>query len=313
MFAYLLLFVTIGIYPCQSFAASRFPVYYPGKPERSSPVFSVIYGLSVTVITFAIALVTGASLHFSWQTLLMGLVNGIVLALCNLLLLRTSSMGPYSIVMLFLLAGGICFPMFYNLLRGVALPLPSWIGIGVMLAAFLLTSIVSYALGTSFGVVSTIGVILMTIARASGVSPVFAGGAILSGLYVGDRAAPASSCASLVASQTGTDVTQNIRKMIRPSLLPIGLCIALYGALSLLSAPESMDTSLLERFDMEIYTQCLVPAAHASAAGAGVRGIEDQICHGDRYRRFDGDRGISAKDSRVGNAAHDDRRLCAAR
>ena len=66
MFAYLLLFVTIGIYTCQSFAASRFPVYYPGKPERSSPVFSVIYGLSVTVITFAIALVTGASLHFSW-------------------------------------------------------------------------------------------------------------------------------------------------------------------------------------------------------------------------------------------------------
>ena len=141
MFAYLLLFVTIGIYTCQSFAASRFPVYYPGKPERSSPVFSVIYGLSVTVITFAIALVTGASLHFSWQTLLMGLVNGIVLALYNLLLLRTSSMGPYSIVMLFLLAGGICFPMFYNLLRGVALPLPSWIGIGVMLAAFLLINL----------------------------------------------------------------------------------------------------------------------------------------------------------------------------
>lgn len=130
-----------------------------------------------------------------------------------------------------------------------------------VLAAFLLTSIVSYALGTSFGVVSTIGVILMTIARASGVSPVFAGGAILSGLYVGDRAAPASSCASLVASQTGTDVTQNIRKMIRPSLLPIGLCIALYGALSLLSAPESMDTSLLERFDMEytLNAWCLLP------------------------------------------------------
>lgn len=141
MFAYLLLFITIGIYTCQSFAASRFPVYYPGKPERSSPVFSVLYGLSVTVITFAIALVTGASLHFSWQTLLMGLVNGIVLALYNLLLLRTSSMGPYSIVMLFLLAGGICIPMFYSLLRGVALPLPSWIGIGVMLAAFLLINL----------------------------------------------------------------------------------------------------------------------------------------------------------------------------
>lgn len=141
MFAYLILFVTIGVYTCQSFAASRFPVYYPGDPGRSSSVFSVLYGLSVTAITCVIALVTGASLHFSWQTVVLGLCNGIVLALYNRLLLRTTAMGSYSLVMLSLLAGGICFPMLYNLLRGTALPLLSWIGIGVMLAAFLLINL----------------------------------------------------------------------------------------------------------------------------------------------------------------------------
>lgn len=141
MLSFLLLFLAIGIYTCQSLAASRFPVYYPGKPERSSYVFSVIYGLSVTVITVAIALLTGASLHFSPLTLLLGAVNGLVLATYNQMLLKTSSMGPYSVVMLFLLAGGICFPMLFNLLRGVSLDLTAWLGIGAMLVAFLLINL----------------------------------------------------------------------------------------------------------------------------------------------------------------------------
>lgn len=141
MLSFLLLLLAIGIYTCQSLAASRFPVYYPGKPERSSYVFSVIYGLSVTIITVAIALITGASLHFSPLTIIFGAVNGLVLATYNQMLLKTSSMGPYSVVMLFLLAGGICFPMFYNLLRGVNLDLTAWFGIGAMLIAFLLINL----------------------------------------------------------------------------------------------------------------------------------------------------------------------------
>lgn len=141
MLSFLLLLLAIGIYTCQSLAASRFPVYYPGKPERSSYVFSVIYGLSVTIITVAIALITGTSLHFSPLTIILGAVNGLVLATYNQMLLKTSSMGPYSVVMLFLLAGGICFPMFYNLLRGVNLDLTAWFGIGAMLIAFLLINL----------------------------------------------------------------------------------------------------------------------------------------------------------------------------
>ncbi len=66
-------------------------------------------------------------------------------------------------------------------------------GVGIMppglflLAAFLLSSVMSYALGTSFGVTATCGVILMAIARAGDVNPLLAAGAIYSGVYVGDR------------------------------------------------------------------------------------------------------------------------------
>lgn len=138
MLSVLLLLLAVGIYTCQSLAASRFPVYYPGKPERSSRVFSVLYGLSVTVITVVFALCSGASMHFSPLTLLLGSANGLVLAMYNQLLLRASAMGPYSVVMLFLLSGGICWPMLWNLRCGVPLTVLQWVGIAVMLSAFLL-------------------------------------------------------------------------------------------------------------------------------------------------------------------------------
>ena len=130
-----------------------------------------------------------------------------------------------------------------------------------ILAAFLLSAAMSYALGTSFGVAGTIGVILMTIVRASGVSPVIAGGAILSGIYFGDRGSPAASSASLVANETRTDVTVNFRRMLPSSIAPLLISAVLYALLSIFNQPGSMDTSLLERFEAEFVLSpwCLLP------------------------------------------------------
>lgn len=41
-----------------------------------------------------------------------------------------------------------------------------------LIIAFLLSCLLSYALGTSFGVAGTVGVIFMTLARSGGVDPV---------------------------------------------------------------------------------------------------------------------------------------------
>ena len=130
-----------------------------------------------------------------------------------------------------------------------------------VLAAFLLSAAMSYALGTSFGVAGTIGVIMMTIARASGVSTVIAGGAILSGIYFGDRGSPAASSASLVANETRTDVTKNFRRMLPSSAIPMLICILVYALLSISNRPGSMDVSLLGRFEDEFVLSpwCLLP------------------------------------------------------
>ena len=110
-----------------------------------------------------------------------------------------------------------------------------------LLVTFLLTSFISYALGTSFGVIGTVGVILMALARSGGVDAALTAGTIVAGAYFGDRCSPASSSAALVAAATGTKLYDNLRLMHRTGWLPYLVSLAAYAALSVthpLSAVE---------------------------------------------------------------------------
>lgn len=131
-----------------------------------------------------------------------------------------------------------------------------------LLAAFLLTTIMSFALGTSFGVTATAGVILISIARAGGINPILAAGAIFSGVYVGDRGSPAASSGNLVAVLTHTDMRKNVREMLRCSILPLLVCCVLYGLLSVLSPMKQIDTMILDQLGSAFHLSwpCLIPA-----------------------------------------------------
>lgn len=131
-----------------------------------------------------------------------------------------------------------------------------------LLAAFLLTTVMSFALGTSFGVTATAGVILISIARAGGINPILAAGAIFSGVYVGDRGSPAASSGNLVAVLTHTDMRRNVREMLKTSIIPFVLCCVLYAGLSLLTPMQNVDTEILDRLGAEfrLSWMCLIPA-----------------------------------------------------
>ncbi len=89
-----------------------------------------------------------------------------------------------------------------------------------VLSAFVLTSLISLLLGTSFGTVSTVGVALMIAAQGAGINPHLIAGAIVAGAYFGDRCSPMSSSANLVASVTQTNLYKNIRAMIATTWAP---------------------------------------------------------------------------------------------
>lgn len=97
-----------------------------------------------------------------------------------------------------------------------------------ILMAFLLNCLVSMLTGTAFGTAATMGVICMTMSITLGISPTLVGGAILSGVYFGDRCSPVSTSALLIAELTGTNIFKNISSMIKTSAIPFGLTCVLY-------------------------------------------------------------------------------------
>ncbi len=131
-----------------------------------------------------------------------------------------------------------------------------------LLVAFLLSAVLSFALGTCYGVTGTAGVVLITLARSGGVDLAVTAGAILSGAYFGDRCSPMSSCATLVAACTGTELYKNVREMLKTALLPTLLTVLAFGVLSRLHPIQRMDSvvlsSLRENFDL--HWTVLLPA-----------------------------------------------------
>ncbi len=129
-------------------------------------------------------------------------------------------------------------------------------------AVFLLSAAMSYAIGTSFGVTATAGVILMSIARAADVSVILTAGAVMSGVYVGDRGSPAASSGNLVSVLTHTDMRENVKAMLACSVVPFLICCVFYMLLSFLFPVKEIDTGVLNLLNGEFAMSCLclIPA-----------------------------------------------------
>ncbi|MEQ2372514.1 Na+/H+ antiporter NhaC family protein [Blautia sp. CLA-JM-H16] len=114
----------------------------------------------------------------------------------------------------------------------------------MLLASFLLCCLVSFLTGTSFGSAATIGVICMTMADSMGIPSIYTGGAILAGIFFGDRCSPVSTSALLVSELTKTDLFSNIRNMLRSALVPFALSCIIYAVLGwTLHAGTSADST----------------------------------------------------------------------
>ena len=151
-------------------------------------------------------------------------------------------------------SGTIAYFLYYGL-KSIT---PAWF----VLTAFLLSALLSFALGTAFGVASTAGVVLITIARSGGVDLAVTAGAIVSGAFFGDRCSPMSSCAALVAACTDSELYPNIREMLRTAALPTALTVLFYAILSRFHPITTVDPAVLSAlsggFDLSFIT--LLPA-----------------------------------------------------
>ncbi|MHB0996736.1 MAG: Na+/H+ antiporter NhaC family protein, partial [Elusimicrobiales bacterium] len=80
-------------------------------------------------------------------------------------------------------------------------------------ATLLICSVVSLATGSSWSTSATVGVALIGIGKAVGISEAMTAGAVISGAYFGDKLSPLSDTTNLAPAMAGTDLFTHVRYM----------------------------------------------------------------------------------------------------
>ena len=103
----ILITAMIVLYTLQSLLTKKYVDHYPGKEEMASSVFTIISGF---VAAFVSVCFTGFNFSAQPVTLLLGVLNAGVIIAYNYFLVRTAQTGPYTVLMVFSIAGGIIVP-----------------------------------------------------------------------------------------------------------------------------------------------------------------------------------------------------------
>ena len=132
----------------------------------------------------------------------------------------------------------------------------------LILLTFLLCSILSFLIGTSLGTAATMGVISVSIGKAMGINPYYLGGAVLSGIYFGDRCSPMSTSALLITELTKTNLYTNIKLMFKTSIIPFVTTCLFYLFLGLKSStsPVGIDATNIFKENYNLNIVVIVPA-----------------------------------------------------
>ena len=188
------------------------------------------------LLSAAFATTMGLKSGTSWKSILKGVSNSIASTTpaIIILLLIGSLAGTW-------LISGIVPTMIYY---GLKILNPKIF----LVAAAIISAIVSLASGSSWSTIATVGIALLGIGNAMDISNGLTAGAIISGAYFGDKISPLSDTTNLSPAMAGTDLFTHIKYMMYTTIpsFVISLLIFLFIGLSMDNTQNSDDiTNLL--------------------------------------------------------------------
>ena len=215
-------------------------------------------GSIIAILLFSLSLITCLLLKFSVvYALVIGYIIFIIYGLIKrhnlIILIKKSFEGVLTvknILLVFILIGMITAlwrvsgTIAFIVYMGSKLISPSIL----ILLTFLLCSMLLVLIGTSLGTAATMGVICASIGKTMGVNPYYVGGAVLSGIYFGDRCSPMSTSALLIAELTKTNLYTNIKLMIKTSIVPFIVTCLFYLLLGFKSTVSNISVDVTEIF-----------------------------------------------------------------
>jgi len=139
---------------------------------------------------------------YRWPEIQEAIVLGISTAMGAILILLAVG----ALIGTWMMAGTVPAMIFY----GVKILNPDYFYV----ATCLICSIASLSIGSSWTVAGTLGVGLIGVALALGVSPEITAGAVVSGAYFGDKMSPLSDTTNLAPAVAGSELFTHIRHMV---------------------------------------------------------------------------------------------------
>ncbi|MAV51611.1 MAG: Na+/H+ antiporter NhaC [Crocinitomicaceae bacterium] len=139
------------------------------------------------------------------------------------------------------------------LLAGI---IPAFIHYGMMVlqpgiflfAACIVCAVLSLATGSSWGTVGTVGIALIGIGQAMGLSEGWVAGAIISGAYFGDKMSPLSDTTNLAPAVAGTDLVTHIRYMLYTTGPSIAVALLVFLAVGFTGGAADANATLAPGF-----------------------------------------------------------------
>jgi len=135
----ILITLIILTYTFQSLFSKMYTVNYPADKAYAPNVFTIVSGIVVAITALCFA---GFSFGpFRWDTLILGVINAIVLYCYNEFIIKGSTTGDYSILVVFNIGGGIVIPAIINpLFFGESFMITQLVAIVIIFVAVYLVS-----------------------------------------------------------------------------------------------------------------------------------------------------------------------------
>ena len=197
----------------------------------------------VPALLFGI-IVAGAGamyLGYSWEELEKGIIHSIGISMGAVLILMIIG----TVIGTWILGGTIPTLISYGL--NILTPR------AFLPAGFVLCALVSIFIGSSFGTIATMGIVLMGVGEGLGFPPEMIAGAVVAGAMFGDKVSPMSDSTNLTAAVSETPLFSHVRSMLYVSGPAVLISLVLYWILSgRIAASGNVDLEVISKIQAAI-------------------------------------------------------------
>lgn len=216
-------------------------------------VFALFVGIFVLgadphiplLLSAGVASIVALALGYKWNDIESGMLDAVRLAMQAIAILMVigTIIGSW-------IAGGIVPTMIYY---GLDILSPGYF----LVAACAISCIVAIASGNSWTAAGTIGIAIMGIGHGLGMNPAMVAGAVISGVYFGDKISPLSETTNLAPGIVGAELFEHIKHMLYTTIPALAISLVIYAVMGIKfagSGAEISEVKLLQSQLADIFT-----------------------------------------------------------